>query len=96
MQEKITDIEIKRVAVQLSEAIRAYQRLTIRNFNSIHLETHEILHFQFLAGRRLSSITYIGQSHFAPQPFKSLYLNHFSSEWTEIWHDESLDGMDQV
>ena len=21
-----------------------------------------------------------------------LYLSHFSSEWTEIWHDDSLDG----
>ena len=23
-----------------------------------------------------------------------IYLSHFSSEWTEIWHDDSLNGID--
>ena len=25
-----------------------------------------------------------------------IYLSHFSSEWTEIWHDDSLDGIDRA
>ena len=26
----------------------------------------------------------------------SIYLSHFSLEWTEIWHDDSLDGIDSL
>ena len=26
----------------------------------------------------------------------SLYLSHFSTDWAEILHDDSLDGKDQV
>ena len=38
-----------------------------------------------------ASITYyVSQSVFP------IYLSHFSSEWTEIWHDDSLDGIDQA
>ena len=44
----------------------------------------------FLAGDRFA------RSHFAPLPFKSRYLSHFSSEWTEIWHDDSLDAIDRA
>ena len=52
----------------------------------------------FLPGRRLSSITYnliksVINSHFAPLSFKSWYLSHLSSEWSEIWHDDSLGGI---
>ena len=36
----------------------------------------------------VASITYyVSQSVFP------IYLSHFSSEWTETWHDDSLDGM---
>ena len=44
---------------------------------------------------RLFNYSFI-RSHFAPLPFKSRYLSHFSSEWTEIWHDDSLDGIDRA
>ena len=41
--------------------------------------------------RLVASITYyVSQSVFP------IYLSHFSSEWTEIRHDDSLDGIDQV
>ena len=36
------------------------------------------------------------KSHFAPLPFKSRYLSHLSLEWSEIWHDDSLDGIDRA
>ena len=25
-----------------------------------------------------------------------IYLSHFSWEWTEIWHDDSVDGRDLI
>ena len=38
-----------------------------------------------------ASITYyVSQSVFP------IYLSLFSSEWTEIWHDDSLDSIDQA
>ena len=40
--------------------------------------------------RLKASITYyVSQSVFP------IYLSSFSSEWTEIWHEDSLDGIDQ-
>ena len=41
--------------------------------------------------RLVASITYyVSQSVFP------VYLSHFSSEWTEILHDDSLDGIDRA
>ena len=37
-----------------------------------------------------SIIYYVSQSVFP------IYFGHFSSEWTEIWHDDSLDGIDRA
>ena len=36
-----------------------------------------------------ASITYYVSQSVFPK-----YFSHFSSEWTETWHDESLDGID--
>ena len=39
----------------------------------------------------VASITYyVSQSVFP------VYLSHFSSEWTEIWHDDFLDCIDRA
>ena len=39
----------------------------------------------------VASITY-----YVCQSVFPIYLSHFSSEWTEIWHDDSLDGVDRA
>ena len=44
-----------------------------------------------LNNRPEASITYYVCQYVFP-----IYLSHFSSEWTEIWHDDSLDGIDRA
>ena len=41
--------------------------------------------------RLVASITYYVCQYVFP-----IYLSHFSLEWTEIWHDDSPDGMDRA
>ena len=45
------------------------------------------------SGQKLleASITY-----YVCQSVFPIYLSHFASEWTEIWHDDSLDGIDRA
>ena len=33
-------------------------------------------------------------TYYVSQTVFPIYLSHFSSEWTEIWPDDSLDGID--
>ena len=36
-------------------------------------------------------------THYVSESVFPIYLSHFSSEWTEIWHDDdSLDDIDQA
>ena len=41
--------------------------------------------------RLVAPITYYVSQSVFPK-----YISHFSSEWTEIWHADSVDGIDQV
>ena len=42
----------------------------------------------------LSSVASI--TYYVCQSVFPIYLSHFSLEWTEIWHDDSLDGIDRA
>ena len=35
-------------------------------------------------------------TYYVSQSVCPMYLSHFTSEWSEIWYEDSLDGIDQA
>ena len=54
------------------------------------------LSLKFLEAQPSQDLMFVIASPVSSMGSKITQLSHFSSEWTEIWHDDSLDGIDQA
>ena len=49
-----------------------------------------------MAQKKLKSRLEAFITYYVSQSVFPIYLSHFALEWTEIWHDDSLDVIDQA